>query len=626
MKKIIITFLVFLSIIGLVLPLVGCGSSDETITTKNQTTTVQRGDLALEITAAGNLALSTTQDLTFDLFYQEGTVNEVNVVEGDTVVKGQVLATLDSSEWNDEIQTLQDALTTAQEQVATRERTLVSARHQATDVEKALATAERQVTTKEAAVTTAQSDVTSKQMAVTQAQLNLETAQYNLDQIDEIKEQQDIIDNAEYQLQFLSAKITESLSPSANSLDYGFWTQEKTRVEKVLSDAREEITAILSGTSMKVTTTVAILVKQKQLDIDTARFNLEKANQAVADAQTSVEDAGLAVEDAKSSVEDAQYNLDNAKLDVISAQANVAKANTAVEDAQKTLDDAKAASPEIIAPFDGFVTRVNVAGGDQVMKGTVAIQLADPSKFEAEILVGETDILNVSLGDNATISADAISDVSFPAEVTHISPTATISSSVVNYSVTVELLSLKPIATKTQSTGFQMPSGNFTLPEGFTPPADFTPSSDFTPPSGTAPSSGQVNSQTQPWSGTSGNTATSTSETEYTLKEGMTVTVTITIIQRADVLLVPSAAISTQGGQSYVEVISSSGETEQRVVKTGESDDTNTEITSGITEGEEVVVSKISTSSAARTTTTTTTQNRNNGIMIPGMGGGPGQP
>ena len=34
---------------------------------------------------------------------------------------------------------------------------------------------------------------------------------------------------------------------------------------------------------------------------------------------------------------------------------------------QKKLADAQGKSPEIRAPFDGFVTKVNVAGGDEVL-------------------------------------------------------------------------------------------------------------------------------------------------------------------------------------------------------------------------------------------------------------------
>jgi HlyD family secretion protein len=95
----------------------------------------------------------------------------------------------------------------------------------------------------------------------------------------------------------------------------------------------------------------------------------------------------------------------------------------------------------------------------------------------------------------------------------------------------------------------------------------------------------------------------------FQLREGLTVTVTIIVEERADVLLVPNAAVTIQGMQSYVEVITASGETEQRTVQTGISDWQFTEITDGLSEGEEILVPQ-------GTVTTTETQQRPGGMMF----------
>ena len=85
----------------------------------------------------------------------------------------------------------------------------------------------------------------------------------------------------------------------------------------------------------------------------------------------------------------------------------------------------------------------------------------------------------------------------------------------------------------------------------------------------------------------------------------MTVTISVIVASRSNVLLAPSAAITTQGGQSYVNVISASGALEQRTVQTGLSDFQNTEITSGLAEGE-----KISYTQGAATSTSSSSQTR----------------
>lgn len=102
------------------------------------------------------------------------------------------------------------------------------------------------------------------------------------------------------------------------------------------------------------------------------------------------------------------------------------------------------------------------------------------------------------------------------------------------------------------------------------------------------------------------------------VKPGMTVNAAIQTAVHPDVLTVPSSAVKTQNGQSYVlafvpalpDATSSSPVTSataptQIPVETGISDDTTVEILSGLTEGEQIVVRTIS--SGAKTTTTSGT-------------------
>jgi multidrug efflux pump subunit AcrA (membrane-fusion protein) len=102
---------------ALVVTLIGCGSKETNSTASTQEYTVKKGDISLTITAAGNLALSVTQDLPIDLFYStgtKGTIGSVLVEQGDTVKEGQVLVTLDTDEWNEQLDNLENTLTTAQ--------------------------------------------------------------------------------------------------------------------------------------------------------------------------------------------------------------------------------------------------------------------------------------------------------------------------------------------------------------------------------------------------------------------------------------------------------------------------------------------------------------------------------
>jgi len=177
-------------LVGVLVSLVGCGSeSDDTGVSGNQVVTVQRGDLAIDITAAGNLALLRTEDLAFEI---AGTVEEVFVEEGDIVEEGQVLARLDTSEWEEYLETLEDELTAVTRQLTTKER--------------GLTTTERQLAIKKR-------NVTAKELTLRQEQLDLQTAEYNLSEIVEVQEEkvqeaQDALDDAERQLATKKRNVT----------------------------------------------------------------------------------------------------------------------------------------------------------------------------------------------------------------------------------------------------------------------------------------------------------------------------------------------------------------------------------------------------------------------------------
>ncbi len=571
-------------VLGIVITtLAGCSSNSDEEAVKIQTATVERGDLSLEITAAGNLALSKTEDLAVALspLYTGGTkatVGEVLVSVGDFVKEGQLLVTMDKSEWADQLTSLEDALTTAQRNVTKKQR--------------ALATAQRTVTTKENAVLAAQHQVIEKELAVADAELGITSANITLYKINEVKKIQDEIDMLNSVIEYARLEI----GASTNIGEYNYWLSIIAQARAELREAEAELADLLNGASPLTSAEVALQIAQAQ--------------QGIKKAEMALEDAQIAVENAKQAVTDAQQAVADAQLDVEDAQTDLQDANQTLAKAQKTLDDAKTVSPEIVAPFDGFITAVNVIGGDEVLNGTVVAQIAAPNKFEVQILVSEMDILNVAIGVNGTMTADAIPDVSFPVTVDWISPTATISSSVVNYPVTVEVTSLKAV-TPTQTSTLPTLSGNFT------PPAGFNPSGNFTHRDGFLRSDNSTLSQIL---ATSANTTTAK---EYTLKSGMTVTVTLTIPLSTNVLLVPSSAITTLNNMSFVEVMTSNGTIERRIITIGNTDYTYTEVKSGLNEGDKVVISSTGTTTTT-TTSTSPSSNRRNEFIIPGIGGEPG--
>lgn len=128
---------------------------------------------------------------------------------------------------------------------------------------------------------------------------------------------------------------------------------------------------------------------------------------------------------------------------VQSAQSNLAKAN---KDLSRTA---------LVAPMDGVVSLLSVKEGERVvgsnmMAGTEMLRIADMSKIEVRVDVGENDIPKVQLGDSALVTVDAYSERKFKGVVTQIASSnngastqvisANTSTDVTNYKVYIRLL------------------------------------------------------------------------------------------------------------------------------------------------------------------------------------------
>ncbi len=339
-------------------------------------------------------------------------------------------------------------------------------------------------------------------------------------------------------------------------------------------------------------------VKKGQVVADVDAFDWEKQKRtyerAVVSAQISLNNAQIALEKAQNPTTTTSTISGSISapdpLDIETKQLQLHQAKMSLDDAQKELDRYLETSAQIEAPFDGFVTKVNVKGGDEIFKGAVALSIADPTRFETNVLVSEMDINRIQIGMTANVQTMASSTSTFPAKVTAISPTATNQSGVINYKVKVELLSEEEIRQlRTSQTQANQPSQAVQSSQT------------------TQPQSGQSSKQTN------GSSAANTPLTLEELRDGLSVTVTIIIQEKPNVLMVLSRAITRQGTDSIVHVIKGEA-TETRVVKTGITNTQYTEIVEGLSEGEQVAIT---------TTTTTTTQSTSSQSMMPGMGGPP---
>jgi len=113
----------------------------------------------------------------------------------------------------------------------------------------------------------------------------------------------------------------------------------------------------------------------------------------------------------------------------------VAQKSDAIVDAQVQL-----AKYGIRASFDGIIASVagKTTKGEDVASGTVMAVLVTPQKI-ATITLNEIDIAKVKLGQKATVTFDAVEDLTMTGAVAEIDTIGTTTQGVVNYGVQVAL-------------------------------------------------------------------------------------------------------------------------------------------------------------------------------------------
>ena len=254
---------------------------------------------------------------------------------------------------------------------------------------------------------------------------------------------------------------------------------------KIYPEIEVKISPDISGEITELTVQEGDTVKKGQIlaRIYADIYNIQR-NQAasgVVQSQAQVENSKAAIEALKAQQEQAQRTYDMQKklfddkvisrneFNVADANLKSAKANynaavqgirggqASVQSAQQNLAKANTdlGRTAIVAPMDGVVSLLSVKKGEKVAGnsfnvGTEMLRIADMSKIEIRVDVGENDIPKVKLGDSALIEVDAYTDRKFKGIVTQIASSnngaasinalANTSNDVTQYKVFIRLL------------------------------------------------------------------------------------------------------------------------------------------------------------------------------------------
>jgi HlyD family secretion protein len=148
----------------------------------------------------------------------------------------------------------------------------------------------------------------------------------------------------------------------------------------------------------------------EQASLKKARYDLEKAKEMHA--------KGFATEDA---LRDAEVALEMAQARVRSAEERLSQTRADLVRARHDLDEVR-----ITAEMSGVITALNVEEGETAIvgtmnnPGTVLLTIADLSEIEAEVLVDETEVVLVEVGQSAEVRLDAYPDTTFAGRVAEV--------------------------------------------------------------------------------------------------------------------------------------------------------------------------------------------------------------
>lgn len=245
-----------------------------------------------------------------------------------------------------------------------------------------------------AAYKSAQDDVRSSQSQVTAAQNNLAQAQQSLNQA------QVAVDSSR------QGVITAQTEVDRAQVEVNAAQREMKRNEQLLESgviARKEFDEARDR------------VENARASLDTARARLESQRIAVKDSQSRLASQQVAVRDARRAV-------DSAGISVNSSQSRADQQAAVLRGSRNQRDKSV-----VIAPINGVIAEIPSKVGTFAVAGlstTALLTIADMSQINVEVKVDETEIDKVAVGQKAKIKVDAFGENELEGEVLQKTPLA----------------------------------------------------------------------------------------------------------------------------------------------------------------------------------------------------------
>jgi RND family efflux transporter MFP subunit len=369
-------------------------------TTSTEVGAVSRVTVTDQIQTSGSLSAARLSQLAWKV---GGVVDSVNVQVGDKVKAGDVLAVLraDSVPAN---------LITAQSDLDTARQNLDALYHPSAQT---LAVAWKAQADAYKTFNTNTSDLYS---AVFKKEANGDADLFNK------------VSSAWSEL--TSARNAMPLATASTDAQLYYWAERAARLERTNLDyaaLKADLASKLDATEVgKLDALVTAQLAFEEAAANFAATVTDSASAIVLNSAFSTYHTGA---EALSTATEKLYYMEvkPSATDVVAAQAKVDAAQTNLN------------SMYLIAPFDGEIIAVNGAPGDLVNSGTSGLIIVDRNTLQVAAQVDETDIAQVAVGNQATISMDALPGVMLTGKVVSINPIGATISGLVKYTVNIAI-------------------------------------------------------------------------------------------------------------------------------------------------------------------------------------------
>lgn len=527
--------------------------------------TVTKGTVISSISGSGQISASRQLDVKAEV---SGTLVYVGVKAGQSVKAGQLLAQIDSTAAQKNLRDAQNSLDAAKLSLAKLKEpatplTLTQAKNALASAQDSLATSYADSSDDITGAFLVLPDMMSSLQDIVVGTAAGHGSQWNVDFYRDAMIAYD--SNAStYRDAAYTAYVAAKASYDTALADYkllgnnpGVAAVEKMAEEtyttlRAISNAQKNMNALMQAYSTALTTHSQTVPAVAATAITSLSSQITTTNTKLSLLASDT----ASIKTGKQSITEKQQSL--AELEGGANTYDLQSSQLSLAQKQNAVQDAQdtLAKYYIRAPFNGTIATVALGVGDSTGSAVIAT-LITPQQI-AVLSLNEVDAAKVVLGNKATLTFDAIDSLTLTGTVSEVDPVGTVSQGVVSYGI--------KIALDTQ------------------------------------------NDQ---------------------IKPGMTVNASIQTAVHQDTLMVPSSAVKTQNNASYVLVftpaldaaVGATGVTSDKAptqvpVVTGISDDTNVEILSGLTEGEQIVTKTSAAGTATKTSATAPGSTRG------GFGGG----